>query len=106
MANLIGSCKFMSPINMENSFGSHNLSKNTESEMDYYLHDGGKTGAIEWIVDECDLCEGIGLWFDFDKDGKRTLVDYDGVFAIPTQALDLLEKHGVDVKDMRASMAE
>ncbi len=91
---------FESPLNMEGSWGEQELSKKTVSRMDLYLHTDN-TGFIEWTNDEFDLCEGIGLTFEIGVKGGRTLVDYDGVFSLPDQAMDLLEKNGVNCDEMR-----
>lgn len=37
-----------------------------------------------------------GLWFEGD-----TLIDYDGVFDLPEEVLDILESEGIDVTDFR-----
>mgnify|MGYP001602321875 CR=1 FL=1 len=102
-AQSIGKLEFDSPINMENSWTQTNLAEKAHSTMELYFYKDN-TGFIEWCVDELDIVENIGLVFEIDAQGKRTLTDYDGVFAIPDQALDLLEKHGVDVVEMRKSM--
>ncbi len=101
----IDTLKFESPINKENSFRQWNLSPKTTSIMELWYYKDN-TAFIEWIIEELDLVEGIGLTFEIDPKGKRTLVDYDGVFAIPDQAMDLLERNGVDCKEMRESMAK
>ena len=96
---------FRSPINKENSFTQWNVAEDTESTMTlYYYRD--TTGYIEWDIPEIEETYEIGLTFEFDKQGKRTLTDYDGVFAIPQQALDLLQEQGVDVKEMREAMKD
>lgn len=104
-AKKIDTVEFFSPINRENSFTSTNLAKKTKSVMTLYLN-RDLTGFIEWDIPALDMTEEIGLEFEIDEKGKRTLTGYDGVFAIPTQALDLLEKNGIDVADMRKSMEE
>ena len=102
-SELIDTLEFESPINLEGSWGQRNLSEKARSKMELYF-DKDDTGFIEWTCDELDLAEQIGLWFQFDRHGRRTLTDYDGVFSIPDQALDLLERNGVDVAEMRKSM--
>ena len=58
-------------------------------------------GRIEWIVEFLDEkgeldgdeeVEYIGVWFE-----KKTLTEYDGVFSLPTQAIQLLRKVGIRV---------
>jgi hypothetical protein len=43
------------------------------------------------------LFESIGLWFEFDKVGSRTLVEYDGVMSLNDHAIALLRKNNVFV---------
>lgn len=99
---------FDSPINLEGSWGARNLSEKTQSTMELFFY---KTDAnyafIEWCVDELDMVEGIGLTFETDPiTQKRTLTDYDGVMTLPDQAMDLLEKHGIDCAEMRKNLAD
>lgn len=100
----VGVYKFKSPINLDSSFGCRPVAKRAASEMRLFFFKDG-TGAIEWDVPRYDLHEFIGLTFEYGIDGKRTLSEYDGIFAIPSQAMDLLEKHGVDCAEMRKCMA-
>lgn len=64
--------------------------------MDLYF-ENDNTGFIEWDIPSLDRTENIGLWFEIDKDGKRTLSDYDGVFSLPSEAIALIRKNGVEV---------
>lgn len=96
MGEKVGALEFTSPINMENSFTQWNVAKKAKSVMELYFYKD-QHGFIEWCIDELDMVENIGLVFEFDKKGKRTLVDYDGIFALPKQAVKLLRKHGVVV---------
>jgi hypothetical protein len=102
-ATLVGKSKFTSPIGASNSFSSWTISEKEKCTMELYFYKDN-TGFIEWDIPNLGMTECIGLTFDIDVKGKRTLVDYDGIFAIPDQAMDLLEKHGVDCKEMRKSM--
>ena len=97
--------EFMSPINLEGSWGIRNIAKEAKSVMELTFHPDG-SASIEWEVPDLDLYENIGLTFEFDVAGKRTLTDYDGVMTLPTQAMDLLEQHGVDCAEMRKSLAD
>lgn len=105
MATLIEKIEFESPINLEGSWGSQPLADKAKSSMALYFNKDD-TGYIEWEVEALDLYEDISLTFEISPDGKRTLVDYDGVMTIPDQALDLIEKHGVDVTEMRNLLAD
>lgn len=52
------------------------------------------TGSITWDVEYLNGEEsdevGIGLWFN----AKGELTDYDGVFSLPIQAIQLIEQYG------------
>lgn len=100
-ATKVDSVAFKSPINKENSFGQWNVAKNTKSTMDLYFYKDN-TGFIEWDIPKIEETVTIGLTFEIGVDGKRKLTDYDGVFDLPEQAMNLLEKNGVDVTEMRA----
>lgn len=86
---LIATKRFRSPISLEYSMLSQ-LQKlgEFESEMQLYYDNNG-SGFIEWIVDELDMVEQIGLAFE-----NKVLVDYDGVFSFPEQGIILLEENG------------
>lgn len=97
---LIDTLEFLSPINLEGSWGTRPLSDQSTSKMQLYLN-GDDTGDIEWEVSSLDLYEEIGLTFEIDAQGRRTLIDYDGVMTLPAQAMDLMERNGIDVTEMR-----
>lgn len=59
------------------------------------------TGSIEWYVEYLDAdgapngdddVEHIGVWFE-----NKILTDYDGVFSLPKQAIQLLREVGIIV---------
>lgn len=104
----IGKLEFESPINMDSSlYGLQPLADKAKSVMELFFYQKDANSAlIEWCCDELDIVEHIGLTFEIDRNGKRTLTDYDGVFTLPDQAMDLLEKHGVDCAEMRKSLAD
>ena len=66
--------------------------------MDLYIHDGCKSGLIEWTYEneDDDGVEHIGLWFD-----GKTVTGYDGVFELPQEAIQLLEENGYDCTDVK-----
>jgi hypothetical protein len=80
-------------------YKEHSLSPNLEplgkakSTMTLRMSADESNGSIEWEVDydngDYD-CENIGLWFD----NQRCLTDYDGVFSMPKEAIELLEECG------------
>ncbi len=94
MSTLIESITHTTPINLEYSSGSISQGKHGWT-MDLYF-ENDNTGFIEWDIPSLDRTENIGLWFEIDQDGKRTLSDYDGVFSLPCEAIELLRKHGID----------
>lgn len=59
----------------------------------YFRKDGG--GFIEWDIPSADEFAEIGLWFDTGSNGERILYDYDGVFSLPGEAVDLLRSQGI-----------
>ena len=94
MSTLIESITHTTQINLEYSSGSVSQGKHGWT-MDLYF-ENDNTGFIEWDIPSLDRTENIGLWFEIDQDGKRTLSDYDGVFSLPSEAIELLRKHGID----------
>jgi hypothetical protein len=64
-----------------------------KSEMNLYMNEDNTKGFIEWYYEledeESDVVE-IGLWFDENK----SLTDYDGVFSLNLEAINLLEENG------------
>lgn len=57
----------------------------------------GDRGDIDWDIPAIDDGAYIGLTFDIGPKGERTLIDYDGVMALPAEAVDLLREAGVTV---------
>jgi hypothetical protein len=92
-------CEFYSPINRVSSFGTTPVSDRMFSTMEFFPRADGTGGCIEWIVYDADgndeFVEVIGIWWDAES---KKLVDYDGVFDIPREALELLVSIGVDVE--------
>ena len=104
MDQSVAMSQFWSPINLDRSSGMPPLSDRTRSTMELWLYKDNH-GEIEWCVDELDIVEHIGLVIEIAPGGQRTVVDYDGVFSLPDQAMDLLEACGVNCVQMRADMA-
>ncbi len=90
-----GNLKFESPINRENSYGSVNLLENTISDIGVEIREDG-TGWFEWEVEELEEYEEGGLWFE-----ENELVDYDGVFSLPSQLVEYLEENGYNMDDAK-----
>lgn len=55
------------------------------------LADG--SGEIEWDIPALEETEHIGVWWN----EARELTDYDGVFCLPNEAIDLLQSLGISV---------
>lgn len=92
-STLIGEYKFSTTMVLETSM-SPKPEVLGKGDCSMKLYDNGdNTGNIEWYYEingEGDEVS-IGLWFE---DGTKTLCDYDGVFELPKEAIELLEKHG------------
>lgn len=100
----VGKSKFKAPLNLDSTlYGLQKLAKEITYTQTLYYDTRMCSGYIDIALPEkwSDYDTTIGLQFWIDKKGKRTLVDYDGIFSIPTQCLDFLELHGVDCKEMR-----
>jgi hypothetical protein len=55
---------------------------------------------------DCDLVHTMEFRTrSYDNAGNRTLTEYDGVMTLPEEAMDLLERNGVDVREMRRIMS-
>jgi len=94
---LVATKKFESELFLERSITPYRqpLGK-AENEMNFYMDESGTEGMIEWeytLADGDGDCEGIGLWF---SDGDKKLTDYDGVFELPKEAIELLKENGYD----------
>lgn len=91
--------RFQSPISIDNGY-TNSYQGEFKSTMELYLHEDDDTmllstkrngkGSIEWIVEDSEMYENIGVWWEHGK-----LTDYDGVFELPIQAKKLLKKFGV-----------
>ena len=105
--HFIGEMTFSSPISEENSYMQRSLAKRAKSIMRLYFDaDDASCGSIEWEIPKLDRVEYVGLRFGCNAKGQRTLVDYDGVFSLPVQAMRLCERHGIDVTEMREALKD
>ena len=87
----IGSFEFNSPINHDNGYTNKNLIEDTKSTMDITITEDG-SGHVIWDIEELEMEECIGLWFD-----ENELIDYDGVFELPEQLITFLNSQGYDM---------
>lgn len=92
----VASKTFTTDLLSEGSWGSRDLGKH-ESTMDLYLEE--TRGFIEWDVPDLDTTEEIGLMFEFrpGHEPQLQLYDYDGVFSLPDEAIELIESVGIFV---------
>ena len=89
--------EFNSHINLEYSSTSILTPLgNAKCIIELFYNEQNSSGGIEWEIEynngDYD-CVSMGLWFD---EGTKTLRDYDGVFELPKQAIELLEENGFD----------
>jgi hypothetical protein len=86
---------FISPINIDNGFTNVPQGE-MESTMELF-HDrkNNDSGCIEWVVDDGEFVENIGLFFEGTNNLR--LVDYDGVFELPNEAIKMLRGLGYSV---------
>jgi len=95
MSELIDTMTVTSPLVLEGSWGERKLGEHESTLELYYNKDN--TGFIEWDIPSIDRFEYIGLWFEFDKDGKRLLCEYVGVMRLNEHAIALLRRNNVFV---------
>lgn len=70
----------------------------TTSVMELYDTKDPARGYIEWDIPSLQRFESIGLIWEW-RDGRRALADYDGIMALPEQAVDLMREAGFIVDD-------
>lgn len=87
---LIAKKEFRSELVRETSHSSTPLGE-YDSTME--LHGENDNYYIEWDIPDLETTECIGIFVD---EGTRTISDYDGVFEVPKQAIELLEENGFD----------
>ena len=77
--------EFISNINEDNGVTNTSVGIK-QSEMEFF------NDFIEWIINDGEYCEGIGLEID---ENSNLLTGYDGVFEIPVQAMLLAAANGI-----------
>jgi hypothetical protein len=73
----------------EGSWGSRSVGTHASTMT---LYADGPHYMIEWDIPRLETTEHIGLTFE-----HKTLIDYDGVFSLPRQAITLLRNAGFTV---------
>jgi len=84
---------FRSPIGKETSYSNVQLSDDTESTLELFTNDDGSY-TIEWDIPELEETEHIGIFVDLNT---KNIIDYDGVFEVPKQAIEFLKEQGFNV---------
>ena len=102
MRKLLATKEFKSELVREYSWSPHPYPVGmADNVMELWVGDDG-TGCIIWnweVEDGSDYDEEvIGLWWNFDK----TITDFDGVFEIPDQAIDLLKENGFNTEEVES----
>jgi adenylate cyclase class IV len=70
----------------------HNQSPNVKSEIELFRVDP-MNYLVEWVVPDLDLVEHVGI---FCCEVEKTVSDYDGLFEMPEEIIEFLEKQGFD----------
>lgn len=86
-------------IGLDDGYTNDNMGEH-EFTMELFEFDGSTKkdgrGSIEWDVPTLDETEQIGVWWE-----GGVLVDYDGVFELPSEAIELLEHYGLDCSEFK-----
>jgi hypothetical protein len=92
----IAEMTFAAELISEGSWGHRDLGKH-ESTMTLYETENRNHYFIEWDIPALETSEEIGLTFE-----HKRLVDYDGIFSLPSEAVKLIRKAGLTVpRDMQ-----
>lgn len=84
---------FNSDISIDNGY-TNNYQGKFESTMELFVDDDNEPTMIEWDVPKLETTEHIGLEFWDDE-----VQGYDGVFELPLQAIQFLERVGYKVSE-------
>lgn len=86
---------FKSNVNYDNGYTNNPLG---EHEYTMELFQGKNNQyVIEWDIPELEMTEHIGIWCT-----GTIVTDYDGVFEIPKQAIELLQSCGFSTKEIES----
>ena len=94
MKNVI---EFKQELNLQNNYASIDLGMHF-NRMELVIRPGGYSGYIIWNYGKKAANEDetvIGLWFN----GNSELSDYDGVYELPKEAIQLLKLNGYDLDE-------
>jgi hypothetical protein len=87
--------EFTSNLNFDDGYKNHSLGTH-KSTMEIWETEGGVPQMIEWDIPDLEETEHIGL----EIDGKL-VTGYDGVFELPTEAIEMLEALGYDCSEVK-----
>ena len=81
---------FTAELVRESSFGTQYIGEHASTMTLYGLPDKAGAAFIEWDIPDLEDCVEIGLSFDV----RKHLIDYDGVFSLPKEAVALIREAG------------
>lgn len=95
--NKIAEKEFVAELVLETSMSSvaTPLGKRKSTMTLYGFDEDPDYFFIEWDIPSLDECENIGIWCE---EGTKTLRDYDGVFELPAEAIELLKENGFNTE--------
>jgi hypothetical protein len=82
--------QFRTNVNYDNGITSQSMGE-MNNEMEMFFENGVPT-EIEWVVEDDLFVEHIGLTFE-----RKVLVDFDGVFELPKEAIQMIRAAGFTV---------
>ena len=85
---------FTSNVNVDNGYTNNSIGT-FEQTMELFINEDTTNIFIEWDIPEAEETVLIGIWIDNDDN----LIDYDGVFELPKQAIELLRKNNIKVSE-------
>lgn len=94
----IGIKKFTGPVSVDNGY-TNTYQGEFDQTMELFAFPNGGL-EIEWDIPGLEETTHMNI----EVEGL-TVTGYDGVFELPSEAMDLLESAGYDCKQMRLDMA-
>lgn len=88
----IAQVTFKAQLNRQGSWGTQSLGEFTSTMTLYVNPNDTSYFLIEWDIPALDTTEEIGIWTE-----NKVLTDYDGVFSLPKEAIQLLRDNGITV---------
>jgi len=92
--------RFESAVYYHGSWGSRSVPKTHRCTMEFYeSEEDANYAEIEWYIPSIDEVEHIGLSLGMTEGGKRKLIEYDGIMAMPAQAILVMQQMGIVVDE-------